>query len=285
MGRRRKREDAPLSLFSFQDIMACLTGILILVSLLLAIDGLSDTMQATPGKGTPAEPQDAARTAEELRQEIAVLTRTLEERKGGVDVAQGEVELLEDRERRMALEADRTRAVIEERDAELARLVRELESASQSSSALREQLSAAKAKADEQALRERVRFRPGAQYSKSPVFVETTPKGLVVGELDPSLVPRLVARLDDPGAENRLVGALGGRRPDTSYLVFVVRQDAIPRFEALRDAMIRKGFEVGWQLWDGGEGGFLDGAAAAAAGAAPTAPAAPGADAPGGTTP
>ncbi|MFM9144268.1 MAG: hypothetical protein ACKORL_02595 [Phycisphaerales bacterium] len=285
MGRRRKREDAPLSLFSFQDIMACLTGILILVSLLLAIDGLSDTMQATPGKGTPAEPQDAARTAEELRQEIAVLTRTLEERKGGVDVAQGEVELLEDRERRMALEADRTRAVIEERDAELARLVRELESASQSSSALREQLSAAKAKADEQALRERVRFRPGAQYSKSPVFVETTPKGLVVGELDASLVPRLVARLDDPGAENRLVGALGGRRPDTSYLVFVVREDAIPRFEALRDAMIRKGFEVGWQLWDGGEGGFLDGAAAAAAGAAPTAPAAPGADAPGGATP
>lgn len=283
MGRRRKREDAPLSLFSFQDIMACLTGILILVSLLLAIDGLSDTMQATPGKGTPAEPQDAARTAEELREEIAVLTRTLEERKGGIDVAQGEVELLEDRERRMALEAERTRAVIEERDAELARLVRELESASQSSSALREQLSAAKAKADEQALRERVRFRPGAQYSKSPVFVETTPKGLVVGELDPSLVPRLVARLDDPGAENRLVGALGGRRPDTSYLVFVVREDAIPRFEALRDAMIRKGFEVGWQLWDGGEGGFLDGAASAAG--TGTAPAAPGGAAPAGATP
>jgi len=283
MGRRRKREDAPLSLFSFQDIMACLTGILIMVSLILAIDGLSDTMQAVPGQGTPSEPQDAARTAEELREEIAVLTRTLDERKGGVDVAQGEVELLEDRARRMALEAERTRAVIEERDAELARLVRELESASQSSSALREQLSAAKAKADEQALRERVRFRPGAQYSKSPVFVEATPKGLVVGELDPSLVPRLVARLDDPGAENRLVGALGGRRPDTSYLVFVVREDAIPRFEALRDAMIRKGYEVGWQLWDGGEGGFLDGAASAAG--TGTAPAAPGAAVPAGATP
>jgi hypothetical protein len=64
--------------------------------------------------------------------------------------------------------------------------------------------------------------------------------------------------------------------PDTSYLVFVVRQDAIPRFEALRDAMIRKGFEVGWQLWDGGEGGFLDGATAAVP-ASPAAPASPGA--------
>jgi hypothetical protein len=269
MGRRRKREDAPLSLFSFQDIMACLTGILILVSLLLAIDGLSDTMQATPGTGAPNEPQDAARTAGQLREEIATLTRTLDERKGGIEVSSAEVELLEDRERRMALEAERTRKVIEDREAELARRVREREAAEQGTAALREQLSAAKARADEQALRERVRFRPGAQYSKSPVFVEATPGGLVVGELDASLVPRLVARLDDPGAENRLVGALGNRMPDTSYLVFVVRQDAIPRFEALRDAMIRKGFEVGWQLWDGGQGGFLDGATAATTGAAP----------------
>jgi hypothetical protein len=267
MGRRRKREDAPLSLFSFQDIMACLTGILILVSLLLAIDGLSDTIQATPGKGTPAEARDAVRSPEELREEIAVLARTIEDRKGGFGVSKGEVELLEDRDRRMALEVERTRAVISARDAELARIAREQESAS----ALREQLSAAKAKADEQAMRERVRFRPGAQYSKSPVFVETSPNGLVVGELDASLVPRLVARLDDPGAENRLVGALGDRRPDTSYLVFVVREDAIPRFEALREAMIRRGFEVGWQLWDRSQGGFLDGSAAAAApaGAAP----------------
>jgi hypothetical protein len=108
------------------------------------------------------------------------------------------------------------------------------------------------------------------------VFVEATPRGLVVGELDASLVPRLVARLDDPGAENRLVGALGSRMPDTSYLVFVVREDAIPRFEALRDAMIRKGFEVGWQLWDGGKGGFLDGATASVP-ASPAAPASPGA--------
>jgi hypothetical protein len=276
MGRRRKREDAPLSLFSFQDIMACLTGILILVSLLLAIDGLSDTVQATPGTGAPTEPQDAARTAEQLREEIATLARTLDERKGGIEVSSAEVELLEDRERRMALEAERTRKVIEDREAELARRVRERDAAAQSSAALREQLSAAKARADEQSLRERVRFRPGAQYSKSPVFVEATPRGLVVGELDASLVPRLVARLDDPGAENRLVGALGSRMPDTSYLVFVVRQDAIPRFEALRDAMIRKGFEVGWQLWDGGEGGFLDGATAAVP-ASPAAPASPGA--------
>jgi hypothetical protein len=100
---------------------------------------------------------------------------------------------------------------------------------------------------------------------------------IVVGELDAARVPVHVATLADPDADARLVGALGARMPDKSYMVFVVHEDAIPRFEALRDAMIRKGFEVGWQLWDGGEGGFLDGAAAVAGAAAPDAAAPAGA--------
>jgi len=40
----------------------------------------------------------------------------------------------------------------------------------------------------------------------------------------------------------------------------VVHQDSIPRFERLRDAMIRRGYDVGWQLWDGTPASFLDGA-------------------------
>jgi hypothetical protein len=269
MGRRRKREDAPLSLFSFQDIMACLTGILILISLLLAIDGLSDTMQATPGQGIPAEPQAPARAAEELREEIRLLTKTLDDRKGGIDVSRAEVELLEDRERRMALEALRTQKTIEDAEAELARVNPELEAALASAVALREQLVSASARASESSLRERVRFRPGAKYSKTPVFVEVSAAALVVGELDESLVPRLVAQLDDPGADGRLVAALASRLPDSAYLVFVVHQNAIARFELLRDAMVRRGYEVGWQLWDGGQGGFLAGATRASGGADP----------------
>jgi hypothetical protein len=83
--------------------------------------------------------------------------------------------------------------------------------------------------------------------------------------------------------------------PDTSYMVFVVHQDSIARFERLRDAMIRRGYEVGWQLWDGTPASFLDGAAESqgqvplvlpdAVPAAPVAPAAPPAAPPTGGTP
>ena len=264
MGRRKKRDEAPLSLFSFQDIMACLTGILIMVSLLLAIDGLSDVMQVTPGKGAPEVPQDRTARIEELRERIAVLRRTAEERRGGIDVTREEVDLLEERVRQLALDADRTRRRVTEADAELARVTKERTEAESRIEALKEELSRARAAADDQAMRERVRFRPGAKYSKTPVFVEVTPKWLAVGELDSSMTPRLVARLDDPDAERRLVGAFGDRLPGTSFAVLLVHEDAIPRFEELRRTLFKRGYEVGWQLWDAkSDGGFLDAARAA----------------------
>lgn len=289
MGRRKRREDAPLSLFSFQDIMACLTGILILVALLLAIDGLSDEMQATPGKsGTPEEAK-APESADELRERIAILTRTLEQRKGGRDVTQGEVDILDDRIRQMAQDSERAKRRVEEAAAERARVLAEQEAAVRKVDQLKQRVAAARKAAQADALRERVKFRPGMKYPKSPVFVEPMAGKIVVGELDAARVPVHVATLADPDADARLVGALGPRMPDKSYMVFVVHEDAIPRFEALRDRMIRRGYEVGWQLWDGASGGFLDGAAdstgqvpldvpavpAAAPAATPAAPAAP----------
>lgn len=261
MGRRKKRDEAPLSLFSFQDIMACLTGILIMVSLLLAIDGLSDEMQVTPGKGDPQVPQDRTARIEELRQRIATLRRSLDERRGGVDVTPNEVDLLEERRRQMALDAERTRRRIAKAEDDLARVTKDRTEAESRIETLKEELARARSAADDQAMRERVRFRPGAKYAKTPVFVEVAPRWLAVGELDSSMTPRLVARLDDPDAERRLVGTFGDRLPDTTFAVILVHEDAIPRFEELRRTLFKRGYEVGWQLWDAkGEGGFLDAA-------------------------
>ncbi len=292
MGRRKKRAEAPLSLFSFQDIMACLTGILIMVSLLLAFDGLSDAMQAVPGKAAP-HADDAAQGARavELNQRIAILRRTIDERKGGIDVSKQEADLLDDRVRQLAQQAERTKERVAELDAELARLRSEDAKVGSERRALEERLSRARQSRQAQAMRDRVRFRPGQQYSKAPIFLETTANALILGELDASRTPLFLAKLTGPDAQQRLIGALGAHTPDNSYIVFVVHQDAIARFEALRDGLFRRGYEVGWQLWDGSSGGFLEGAAsvpasggasapAASPGPAPAVPSAPAAPAP-----
>ena len=261
MGRRRKREEAPLSLFSFQDIMACLTGILILVALLLAIDGLSDTMDATPGKDGAPDPAEAAASAAELRERVAILQRSIDERKGGKDVAREEVDLLDDRIRQLAQEADRTRRLAEEAAAKRLAASKDLDEALRKAKELSEEMARARSSAQAQALRERVRFRPGMRFPKAPVFIEPMRDRIVVGELDAQRTPVRIATLTDPDAEARLVGSLGKRLPDSSYVVFVVHEDAIPRFEQLRSRMLKRGYEVGWQLWQGEPASMLDGAA------------------------
>ena len=260
MGRRKKREEAPLSLFSFQDIMACLTGILILVALLIAMDGLTDEMQATPGKSGAPNPEVAAARVPVLREQIAILQRSIDDRKGGRDVTKAEVDLLDYSCKDKARLMERARKRLSDTDAEMKRITAEQAAATQQIEELRERIVAATRAAEAQVLRERVKFRPGIKFSKAPVFVEPMTSGVVLGELDATRTPVRIADLKDPNADARIVGELAKRLPDTSYIVFVVHEDAIQRFETLRNALIRRGYEVGWQLWDGATGGFLDGA-------------------------
>ena len=260
MGRRKKREEAPLSLFSFQDIMACLTGILILVALLIAMDGLTDEMEATPGKSGVPNPEIAAARVPVLREQIAILQRSIDDRKGGRDVTKAEVDLLDYSREDKARLVKRARKRLLDTDAEMKRITAEQAAATQQIEELRERIVAATRAAEAQVLRERVKFRPGIKFSKAPVFVEPMTSGVVLGELDATRTPVRIADLKDPNADARIVGELAKRLPDTSYIVFVVHEDAIQRFETLRNALIRRGYEVGWQLWDGATGGFLDGA-------------------------
>ena len=260
MGRRKKREEAPLSLFSFQDIMACLTGILILVALLIAMDGLTDEMEATPGKSGAPNPEVAAARVPVLREQIAILQRSIDDRKGGRDVTKAEVDLLDYSIKDKAMLMERARKRLTDTDAEMKRITAEQAAATQQIEELRERIVAATRAAEAQVLRERVKFRPGIKFSKAPVFVEPMTSGVVLGELDATRTPVRIADLKDPNADARIVGELAKRLPDTSYIVFVVHEDAIQRFETLRNALIRRGYEVGWQLWDGATGGFLDGA-------------------------
>lgn len=286
MGRRKKSEGAPLSLFSFQDIMACLTGILILIALLLAIDGLSDEMQATPGKaGNPEQAAAAAKAQEdaadripELQRRIEELRKELEQRRAGRPVTEEEARIVETRAAQ--LEAGRRqveRRLTESRE-ELERMLRDLASVDQRTKESRDRVAAAERDARSERLRQRIRFRPGDEFAKAPVFVEPMADGIVIGELDGSKTPAIVADLRDPGADERARRVLRKFDPASDYVVFVVHEDAIPRFVAMRRQFA--GWTIGWQLWDGA-GSMLDGAppgpraerdavpAAAAAGGAP----------------
>lgn len=291
MGRRKKSEGAPLSLFSFQDIMACLTGILILIALLLAIDGLSDDMQATPGKAaTPEEAAAAAKAAEdaaaqvpELQRRLEELRKDLEKRRAGRPVTEEEARIVETRAEQLEAERKQVERRLEEARKELEAARRELASVDQRVKESMERIAESERDAKSRELRQRIRFRPGDEFAKAPIFVEPMAGGVVIGELDGTRTPAIVADLRDPGADERARRVIRRFDPASNYLVFVVHEDAIARFAALRRQLA--GWTVGWQLWEG-TGSMLEGAppgpraekgvAPAAAPAAPAPPAAPG---------
>ena len=268
MGRRKKKQQESLTLFSFQDIMACLTGVLILISLLLALDGLSDRIDDAGAPGSAAE-AEAAERVEQLTAEIKALEEQADIRRRGVPVTEDEVKVLEARAASMQREV----AEAEQRDRALAAELARLDEVQKALDVRRAAAERTLVEQELQRRRQRVQYRPGGQNDRAPLFVEVAANGLKVGTLDTERTPVMLADL--PGAaplppkpDEGLAKALNQHGPDSYYVLFVVHPDGIKRFEALRAAVFRNGYEVGWQLWDAAAGAFLQPAPVVGAGGA-----------------
>lgn len=281
MRRRHGQSEAPLSLFSFQDIMACLTGVLIMIVLVLAMEGLADeilmerTAAAESARPAAAETEaELATQREATRDEIEALQRELAARQAGSAVTEAEVEVLEARLQRMRQEADRLDRAMAQRQVELQRAQAEADAMQQQQAAAMDEL----AKAERALRRQRVQFRVGQAGGPKPFFVEVAGQGVRVGDLAEDGAPVLAVQLPPLSTDAQVLEALAGRPPREQYPVFVVHGDSVERFEQLRALLVRRGYEVGWQLWDGAAGAFLEpaaggvrpaGAPAPAQGAAP----------------
>ncbi|MBL9141770.1 MAG: hypothetical protein JNK53_07885 [Phycisphaerae bacterium] len=257
MQRTSRKHEAPISLFSFQDLMACLTGVLILIVLLIAMEGLSDEMRMAKAQVSPqasaATLQEAESQLEQLRQDVELLQRELAARQQGAAVTQAEVEVLEERTRRVEQEVTRLQERAQAMDQEVQRLVAERANIEAQATELEKR----RVQAELAIRRERVRFRPGTDDGRKPVFIEVAAAGVRLGEMSSDRAPVLLAALPAAATDGHVEQALLARSPEQHYAVFVVHSDAIERFEALRTAAFRRGYEVGWQLWDG-ERPFLE---------------------------
>lgn len=273
--RSRTRDSPPISLFAFQDIMAAVTGVLIMVTLILAIEPLAEELLAESsrpaGARVPAPmaepdevpPEDEPPMALETAQRLVADLETEIERRRRAPVV--DARRLEDTE----FEVAALRAIERDVRSRSAHLAAALEAATREAALASERAAAATrardgtaARLGRESLRARVRFLPGERYDKAPLFVEVRPDGCVVGGFDEAGVPTVLADgragAQTPSTPDALERLLGGRSPDAFQLVFIVRQDALAPFVRLRDEFHERGWDVGWQLWDAGEGGFFD---------------------------
>lgn len=279
---RRARHDssAPITLFSFQDIMAAVTGVMILITLLLAIEPTSKALlheqrrsapEAAPEKPTstpaPTDPQatespDMALSA--AQQMVADLEAAIARRRAAPVIDEATLAAMErELESVRSLERDamqRLQRVV----AAQTIAIEERATAQRVEAAAAQALAEATARLERETRRSRVRFLPGERYEKAPLFVEIRSDAIALGGFDdagllaPLAAETRVSAGDLDATSAALARSVAPFSPDAYQIVFIVRQDALAPFARLRNDFYQRGWEVGWQIWDANEGGFFD---------------------------
>ncbi len=253
MSRRRRRRrggrgGAPFSLFSFQDIMAAVTGVMIVTTLLLVIDLLTRTA-ATVAAAKPASTEgpsiDAQRDALDRQ---AALLALLEAEASAEVISPEQVAALE-----------RERVALEERiesleragltsQSEALRVQRERERARIQAEALAEELAETQRRIAAARQRPPVTLLAGESSGKATWWVRLGGQGVTAGELrGPGEMaggfavhtwPTLDAFVRDAAAAS----------PSERAWVLLVEADGVDAFTGAQEVLRRKGFDVGWDL-------------------------------------
>lgn len=261
MSRRDKRQnEAPMSFFSFQDIVSCVTGILIMVTLLLAVELAKrpqtlghNSRMVTPDWVALAEKLKAAQKrrddltaalaqtqatltrdaqrptltltiVEDLRRRVAALRKTCDERAANGKQLQTE----QDRMATQVAEAQSSRNVLVDR-------VHQLE----------QQIALEQTKV-------RVTLLGGRADGKKPYLVEFSPRDIGAAEILPNGDTRQVKHFNGARAVGEFTEWAVSRSSTTEYFVFLVRPDGADVLDDVKAVLKRADFDLGWDVWPSG---------------------------------
>jgi len=280
----RRWSASPMSFFSFQDVMACVTGIMILVTLIMALDPMEEVPSQTrkPGEADNqrAQLENARKRSAEARQAVADAQAALDEAKQHPQVTAEQLARMEKllgREEAglQAIQRMHELAVADaKRQANKITIIQhEIAQAAEQERALQQELT-------DKTLRNRIRYQSGKQELLLPLLFEVTPTGIVVGELNEQGSPRQLTVLRDAAldksiqnwqsgvadaatphgnAKKTVLAPILAQHPASGwYALFVIRQDSVASSNGLRDMLRADGYEVGWQLWNADDGGFFE---------------------------
>lgn len=250
---RRRKSNAAFSLFAFQDIITSVTGIMILVTLMLALELLQRTENSPPTR-TRELIEEIQATLQEVQQEIerlesqqqssdpslqelAVLdAETLKRKLEQISARRQSLtqdinELIEDaqettqREQEVNEEARRRQPEL----AELERMRRELEQTREKLEQLQDS--------------NRVVFnRPQDAGNRTPWLVEFTGSEILVAELGVSQAPLRFS------SESEFLQWVRQKNPSSNFLVLLVKPNSVEQYDGVVDELLDRRFPYGVNL-------------------------------------
>ncbi|MEM7624852.1 MAG: hypothetical protein AAF333_04410 [Planctomycetota bacterium] len=244
----RYRRNPPVSLFAFQDIIAAVTGVMLLATMLLMLELVTRTFAATipTPDGMPDEVK--AERVELQEQRDRLLDRITQNiaRASPEIVTQTQLGVLEAELRRRQEE---TRS-LEEQVADARDTLHQLETQRQTDAeaidTLVRELAETQQQLDVALSRTRVTLLEGDRADKQAWFLLCEGDRVTAATVsdDNELTPRLDLPRDGPG----LLRWAERLKPAENVFVLMVRADGIGQFETLQQALRTRGFEVGWDL-------------------------------------
>ena len=246
---RRKRASVPFSLFAFQDIITSVTGIILLITMMMAVELVQNLTRA---EAAPQE-QKSTQVASQLRQAVSE----------GVAEADRLQKIL-DETTTIRFDADSLRRRLEQLQAaaiELESQNDQIQSTQQKIDARREQqkdeakeltpeaiaslLSEQKAVAEQiTAMRQsnRVIFNRPEGAAKAPWLVELNETSIVAAEMGQVRVPQTFSTKDE------FLQWVASQDRNSQYFVLLVKPSSIDTFSAVRKELQDRQFDVGYDL-------------------------------------
>lgn len=260
---RARHATSPFSLFSFQDIITCVSGIIILITLLLVLE-LVQRKQGSPQVRTEiivselrdaiamAEAEvagykqllekDSSRLEDLARVPVDAIRRDLADTRSEMELLATELSELDALERKVAKDEEKMRAELFDRiKGEQAR--RDLEARVNE---LEQQLVTIQ-KSDQ------LLYNPTTPDGKSVWVVQIDPDRILVARAGQKKRPEVFENRLWKTANTAFSSWLSTRSRDRDFLFILVRPDGAKQFEELRSTVTRQGFAVGFDLLGKGQ--------------------------------
>lgn len=246
----------PISLFSFQDIITSVTGIMILVTLLMTLELVQRSFNS-PAVKTQEIVEEVKPAAAEVLQRIEELKRRLEQQAAvaaaaaGLDATTVRTRLQDARRAAAALVGDVERLTSEEHDAERRRKDAEREQTHTADQdrerrRLEEEAKRLQEELDKLKSSNRIVFNRDPGSSKTPWLVDLSGSAITIAQVGVSAPPTVFRGASAAESIGKFVAWSRGRDPNAEYFVLLIRPSSVDTFHMLREQLV--GFDFGFDV-------------------------------------
>lgn len=250
MSRRSRRQpNTPFSLFAFQDIIAAVTGVMILATMLLMLELLTQSFAIAGSPAAEVEPNETEKEIESLEAERDQLLEQIAQNPADAEtriITQAQIDTLESGR-------DARRQLADELSSELLDVQDELRAAERSRltqaevlATMVQEIREAEQQLESALSRTRVTLLEGSRQDKQVWFLvcaeELAGVATVNSRSEFAVLPEL------PSEPAGVLDWAVRQAPADNMFVLLVAPDGIERFDIWQRTLRSRGFDLGWDL-------------------------------------